>query len=119
MKVAITSQGKTLESEIDQRFARAPFFIFIDSETGEFEAHDNSGPMSAAHGAGPQAASLMADKGVEAVITGHCGPNAFRALSAAGINVVIGANGTVAEALEKFKSGELKPAPNPDVRGHW
>ena len=119
MKVAVSSLGKTLESDVDERFARASFFIFLDTETGEFEAHDNSGPMSAAHGAGPQAASLMADKGVEVVITGHCGPNAFRALSAAGIGAATGASGTVAEALERFKSGELKPAARSDVVGHW
>ena len=119
MKVAVSSEGKTLESKIDQRFARAPFFVFVDSETGEFEVHDNSGPMNAAHGAGPQASSLLADKGVEVLITGHIGPNAFRALNAAGIKVVTGASGTVAEALEKFKSGELKPASGSDVRGHW
>ena len=119
MKIAVSSEGKTLESEIDQRFARAAYFIFLDSETGEFEAHDNSGPMNAAHGAGPQASSLLADKGVEVVITGHCGPNAFRTLNAAGIKVVTGARGTVAGALAKLKSGELKPASNPDVGGHW
>ena len=119
MKVAVSSEGKTLESKIDQRFARAPFFIFADSETGEFEAHDNSGPMTAAHGAGPQASSLLADKGVEVLITGHCGPNAFRALAAAGIKVVTGASGTVAEAIEKFRSGDLKPSSGSDVGGHW
>ena len=119
MKVAVSSEGKTLDSKIDQRFARAAYFIFVDSETGEFEVHDTSGPMNAAHGAGPQAASLLADKGVEVVITGHCGPNAFRALNAAGIKVVTATAGTVSEVLEKFKSGELKPASNPDVKGHW
>ncbi|MBN2209422.1 MAG: NifB/NifX family molybdenum-iron cluster-binding protein [Candidatus Coatesbacteria bacterium] len=119
MIVAVSSEGKTLESKIDQRFARAPYFLFIDTETGELEAHDNADTMNASHGAGPQAARLMADKGAEVLITGHCGPNAFRALNAAGVKIVTGASGTVAEVLEKFKSGELQPASNPDVQGHW
>ena len=119
MKVAVSSEGKTLESRMDERFARAPFFMFADTETGELEAFDNNSTMNAAHGAGVQASRLMAEKGVEVVITGHCGPNAFRALNAAGIKVVTGASGTVSEVLAKLKSGELKPASNPDVKGHW
>ncbi len=119
MKVAVSSEGKTLESKMDERFARAPFFIFVDTESSEFEAHDNSETMNASHGAGVQASRLMADRGVEAVITGHCGPNAFRALNAAGVKVVTGASGTVSEVLEQFKSGEIKPVANPDVKGHW
>ncbi|MBN2208984.1 MAG: NifB/NifX family molybdenum-iron cluster-binding protein [Candidatus Coatesbacteria bacterium] len=119
MKVAVSSEGKTLDSKMDERFARAPFFIFADTKTGEFEVHDNDETMNAAHGAGVQASRLMAERGVEVVITGHCGPNAFRALNAAGIEVVTGASGTVSEVLAKFKSGEIKPASNPDVKGHW
>ncbi len=119
MKVAITSQGKDLNSEIDGRFARARWFILADTETGAFEAVDNSENMNALHGAGPQAAQKLASLGAEALITGHCGPNAFRALQAGGIKVITGASGTVGDALEKFKSGELKTLESPDVMGHW
>jgi predicted Fe-Mo cluster-binding NifX family protein len=66
-----------------------------------------------------QASRLMLDNGIEAVITGHCGPNAFRALDAAGIQVVTGANGTVYEVLEKFKNGDLTPASSANARAHW
>jgi predicted Fe-Mo cluster-binding NifX family protein len=55
----------------------------------------------------------------EAVITGHCGPKAFRTLQAAGIQVVVGADGTVADAVEQFKSGELVPSDAADVESHW
>ena len=119
MKAAVTSRGRTLGDEVDPRFGRAQVFLVVDTETGEFEAVDNKQNLEAAQGAGIQAARLVAERGADVVITGHCGPKAFRTLSAAGIKVVGGAEGTVAEELEKFKAGDLKPAGDADVEGHW
>ena len=119
MKVAITAQGQDLESPVDPRFGRAKWFLVVDTETGEFEVVDNKQNVNAAQGAGIQAAQIVASKETNVLITGHCGPNAFRTLSAAGIQIIAGAKGTVAEALEKFKSGEVKPVDGPDVEGHW
>ena len=61
----------------------------------------------------------MARHGVEAVLSGHCGPKAFRTLSAAGIKIYAGVSGTVEEAIESFKAGELEPLDTADVEGHW
>ncbi len=119
MKVAVTAQGKTLESSVDPRFGRAQCFIIVDTETDDFEVVDNKQNLNAAQGAGIQAGRTVAEHKAEVLITGHCGPNAFRTLSSAGIKVAVGAEGTVAEALEKFKSGELKAAEGADVEGHW
>jgi len=69
-------------------------------------------------GAGIQAAQTIASKGVKVVITGNVGPNAFQALSAAGIEVMTGASGTVKEAIEKFKNGQLSKAGSPTVGEH-
>jgi predicted Fe-Mo cluster-binding NifX family protein len=119
MKVAVTSRGPTLDDEVDPRFGRARMFIVADTESGEFEAVDNKQNLEAAQGAGIQAARIVSECGAEVVITGHCGPNAFRTLSAAGIKVVVGAEGAVKDAIEKFKSGELKSVAGADVEGHW
>lgn len=119
MKIAITSQGNNLESEVDPRFGRAPWYIIADTETDGFEPVDNTDVAGASHGAGPQAAQKIASFGVNAVITGHCGPNAFRALQAGSIEVFTDARGTVKEVLEKFKKGEFQSTQNPDVGGHW
>jgi predicted Fe-Mo cluster-binding NifX family protein len=119
MKVAVTSSGKTLDSSVDPRFGRAPYFVVVDVESGAFGVHDNARNLNAAQGAGVQSAATVSDLGVDAVITGHCGPNAFRALKAAGIAVVVGAQGSVKDAVEQFKKGKLKPADSADVQGHW
>ena len=119
MKVAITSQGTELSSPVDPRFGRAKYFIVVDTESGSFEAVDNAQNLNAPQGAGIQAAQNVSAKGAEVVVTGHVGPNAFRTLSAAGIKIAVGAEGTVSEALEKFKAGELKESDGADVEGHW
>ncbi len=119
MRLAITSIGKALESRVDTRFGRAAFFVIVDTDTGKFEAHDNAPNLQASQGAGIQAALEVSRLGVETVITGHCGPKAFKTLRSAGIQVVVGAQGTVGEAVEDFKKGVLKPAESPDTEGHW
>jgi len=119
MKLLITSSGKALDSPVDPRFGRAAFFTVVDADTGAFEVHDNAQNLNTAQGAGIQAAETVSRLGAGVVITGHCGPKAFRALRAAGIGVVVGAGGTVAEAIQAFRSGKLKPAESADVEGHW
>jgi predicted Fe-Mo cluster-binding NifX family protein len=119
MKLVITSSGRTLNDPVDPRFGRAAFFIVVDSDTGAFESHPNTQSLNAAQGAGIQSAETVSKLGANAVLTGHCGPKAFRALQAAGIQIVIGAEGTVQQAVEAFKKGVLKPADKADVEGHW
>jgi predicted Fe-Mo cluster-binding NifX family protein len=82
-------------------------------------SHDNAQNLNALQGAGVQAGQAVARLGAEAVLTGHVGPKAFHALSAAGIAVCTGATGTVREAVEQFKAGQLQAAQKPDVAGHW
>jgi predicted Fe-Mo cluster-binding NifX family protein len=120
VKIIITAQGEKLDSLVDPRFGRATRFILYDTETASCEAISNAQGMDAAQGAGIKAAETISRHGAQVLITGHCGPNAFEALKAAGIKVVSGAEGcTVAQALEKFKSGALKLADSSDVVGHW
>ncbi len=119
MKVAVTSQGQNLDSKVDLRFGRASWFIVVDTETGEYQAVSNEQNLSAGQGAGIQSAQNVSRQGVEAVITGNCGPKAFRTLNAAGIKIFTGAEGSVSGVLEQFKSGKLSEASGANVEGHW
>jgi predicted Fe-Mo cluster-binding NifX family protein len=118
VKICVTSSGNTLDAPVDPRFGRTAHFMIVDSENMSFEAVSNTagGAMS---GAGIQAAQTIASKGVNVVITGNVGPNAFQALASAGIRIVVGAYGTVREVIEKFKRGELTETRVPTVRGHF
>jgi len=118
MKIAISSSGKDLDSQIDPRFGRCQYFIFIDPETMEFEALENAGLM-ASGGAGVQAAQSVVQKGASAVITGNLGPNAASALSASGIKVYLVPEGTVKEVTEAYKSGTLKEVSGSTVPPHF
>jgi predicted Fe-Mo cluster-binding NifX family protein len=119
MKLAVSSQGGSLQSPLDPRFGRAKYFILLDTETGAFSAVDNSVNLNAAQGAGIQAARRVVELGADALITGHVGPKAFSTLQAGGIRIYAGASGTVAEAIEQFKAGKLEAASSADVEGHW
>jgi predicted Fe-Mo cluster-binding NifX family protein len=118
MKIAITARGGSLDSEVDPRFGRAGCFIVVDPDTMEFEVVDNKQNVQAASGAGVQAAQLVADHNIAAVLTGNCGPKAFRTLKAAGIEVFVGISGTVKEAIAVYKGSKLKPAENANVEAH-
>jgi len=119
MKIAVTSQGKTLDSQVDPRFGRAPYFIIVDTESLDFEVIDNSANQNAFKGAGIQAATDVSKHKAEVLLTGHCGPNAFKALSAAGIKVCNNATGTVREAVDAFKAGKMTFSEAPNAMSHW
>jgi predicted Fe-Mo cluster-binding NifX family protein len=117
MRVAVSSTGEDLEAQIDPRFGRCQYFIIVDLDSMKYEAVLNESAM-ASGGAGIQAAQSIAGLGVEAVITGNVGPNAFQTLSASGIKIVTGASGIVSDAVERFKNGELRETSNPTVGSH-
>ncbi len=118
MKIAVSSTGKSLDSQIDPRFGRCQYFIFVDPESMEFEALENEGLM-AMGGAGVQASQFIAQRGSNVLITGNIGPNAASALSASGIKVFLVSGGTVREVIEAYKSGNLREATGATVPPHF
>jgi len=118
MRIAVTSTGPDLDAEMDPRFGRAQYLLVVDTDSLEFEAVENPN-IAAGGGAGIQTSQMIASKGVEAILTGNCGPNAYRTLSAAGLQIYVGISGIVRDAVESFKRGELQPISNPSVPGHF
>ena len=119
MKLAITSEAGTLASQIDLRFGRAKYLIVVDTDTADFNVHDNSVNLNAAQGAGIQTGQNIANLDVDAVITGNVGPNAFKTLNAAGIKIFLAEKQTVQEAIDLFKAGKLTEVNQANVTGHW
>ncbi len=119
MKVAVTSTGVDLDSQVDPRFGRAPYILIVDSETFEFEALDNKENVNALKGAGIQTASMVSRKGVKVLLTGFCGPNAFKALKAANIGVANDAAGSVREAVKAYIDGKLPLSEEANVEAQW
>lgn len=119
MKIAVSCSQKELESPLDQRFGRAPYFLIYDSATDTFEVIDNKQNLQAPQGAGIQAARNVADSGAKVLITGNVGPNAYHTLNAADITIYLTKGGTVKEALEAYKNGDLNKTSAANVEGHW
>ena len=117
MKIAVTSSGTSLDAQVDPRFGRCARFVYVDPETLAVESEANEA-ASAGGGAGIAAARQLVGKGTEAVLTGHCGPNAYDVLAAAGIKVFTNIAGSVREAVEAYKAGTLQPVTGPDASAH-
>lgn len=119
MKAAFSTSGSDLSAPVDARFGRCARFILCDVETGDFEVIENRQNLGAAQGAGIQAAQAVVRAGADCVVTGHCGPKAFKVLKAAGVAVYSTTASSVAAALDLLRNGELTPADSADVEGHW
>jgi len=117
MKICITSQGKDIKAQVDPRFGRCQYFIIVDTDTDEIDAVENIN-KDGMGGVGVQSGQMMALKKVKAVLTGNVGPNAFETLKAAGIEIITGVSGSVAEAVAKYKKGEFKPTVSSTVDSH-
>ena len=114
MIVVITAQGTEPSDSVDPRFGRAPHFVLFDTETEIFKALDNSQQVNAAQGAGVQAAQNVVAAGAEVLLTGQCGPKAYQALSAAGVKIFAGIQGTVEEAVQAWRDDALELLTDPN-----
>lgn len=119
MKIAVTSTGIDLDAQIDPRFGRAAYILIIDSETLAFDVLDNKDNVNALKGAGIQAAKMVSDKKAEVLLTGFCGPNAFKVLNAASIGVASSAAVSVREAVKAYLDGTLPLSDEANVEGQW
>ncbi|MBS3763607.1 MAG: 4Fe-4S binding protein [Planctomycetes bacterium] len=118
MEIAVTTTGPNLQDDIDPRFGRCSYFLFVDTDTLDFEAINNPN-ATAGGGAGIQSAQMMVDRGVSTVLTGNCGPNAFQVLNSGGIDVIVGVSGNAEDAVQEFKSGALSQSGQANVESHF
>jgi predicted Fe-Mo cluster-binding NifX family protein len=117
MKIAVSSQGEHLDAPASPVFGRCPTYLFVEPETMEFEALPNPA-MNQGGGAGIQAAQFVVNQGAKAVLSGNLGPNAFDVLQAAGVPGFLVIEGTVRQAVEAYKTGQLQPMGGPNVGAH-
>lgn len=118
MKVAVSSSGKDLDSQIDPRFGRCAYFLLVETDNMGFEVFENEN-IALGGGAGIQSAQFVASMGAKAVLTGNCGPNAVDTLAAARVALFTGQNGTIREAIERYKEGQLRPSTEANVTAHY
>lgn len=117
MKIALTAEEANLEGALDPRFGRCNYFLVVETEDRSFSAHSNPA-TGASGGAGPQAAQFISELGAEAIVSGDFGPNAFRALSAAGMKLYKAPVKPVTELLDDFIAGSLEEVNAPSGPSH-
>ncbi|MBF0198212.1 MAG: NifB/NifX family molybdenum-iron cluster-binding protein, partial [Planctomycetes bacterium] len=97
----------------------ASCFVIYDTEEETFTLLENSVNLNAAQGAGIQAAQAIAKAGVNILLSGHCGPKAFKVLKASMIKFYSTEAATVKEAIDLFQKGMLSCHTEANVEGHW
>jgi len=117
MKICVTAVADGLDAQVDPRFGHSQYFVIVDPATMAYEAMPNAA-LNAPEGAGIQAAQAMVNKGVDVVISGNMGPNAFQVLSTAGVKIATGGYGTVKDAVELYQAGKLTEAGTATVAAH-
>jgi predicted Fe-Mo cluster-binding NifX family protein len=117
MKMVVTSSGADLDAAASPVFGRCPVYVFVDTETMAFETVENPA-LASPHGAGIQAAQFVSARGIQAVVTGNVGPNAFQVFQSAGIPVYFFEGGTVRQAVAAYKTGQLLSATNASAPAH-
>jgi len=119
MKIAVSSENASASNLVDPRFGRAKYFMIYDTETKNWECINNSQNLHSAQGAGIQAAATIVNNGCSVLISGHCGPKAFAALSKANVEIYLSGNSTVEEALQLYLDNKLNKASEANAEGHW
>jgi len=113
MNICVTASGEGLDSEVDPRFGRCSYFVIYDPETRNVKSISNAAAFTSG-GTGIKAAEIVANAGVDVLLTGIVGPNAFSIFSELGIDVQVGIKGTVLEAIRQYEAGELHSLQSPN-----
>lgn len=106
MKIAIPTDGNTLDTTVCVSFGRAPYFLFHDTVKNTWEFIENPA-ASETGGAGIKAAQTIVDHQGEVLLTPRCGENAAEVLTAAGIKLYKTTIRSVKESLEAHHQGDL------------
>ena len=119
MRIVVSAQGDHLDSEVDPRFGRAMRFLLVDTEDMSCKVIENEQNFDLPQGAGIQAAQNAARHDPDVVLTGNCGPKAFKVLQTAGVQVVIGVKGVIRDVVQAYMEGKYEAAQEANVEGHW
>jgi predicted Fe-Mo cluster-binding NifX family protein len=108
VRLCVSATGPDLDAEVDEEFGHCAYFVLVNPETMEFTAVKNQG-ANAEMGAGIYAAETVVKEGCDVVITGWVGPHGQKKLLANNIRIVMDEEGTVREAVERYKRKHLPP----------
>ena len=105
MKILISATGKDIESNIDAKFGRAPFFLIVGPKIEGVKVIENKA-RDRSSGVGITSANVVLNEGIDAVITKDIGPEAYKVFKSCRIKIYQ-AEGKIKDAIQDFKEGKL------------
>ena len=115
MKICIPTMGESgLDDSVGEHFGRVPTYTIVDLDTDEVKVVSNVSHHMGGHDDPPK---IMAREGVNVMICQGLGRRAISMFEELGIEVYIGAVGTVRDAAVAFKLGRLQKATVDDACG--
>ena len=115
MKICIPTIGDNgLEDHVGEHFGRVPTYTIVDLDTDEVKVIPNTSEHMGGQGYPPE---LMVKEGVTVMVCRGLGRRAISMFEELGIEVYIGAFGTVQNAIDDFKQGKLQKAGLSDACG--
>ncbi len=96
-----------MDEQVGEHFGRVPNYTMIDSETDEVQVIDNTSEHMGGTG---YPAEILANAGVNVMICGGLGRRAIMMFEERGVMVYVGASGTVGNAYQMYKNGQLQAA---------
>ena len=112
MKVVIAANGPTLDSPVAKRFGHAPYYLYVDSETGQAQAINNTDPHDETHAIIPQ----LVGQGAEVFVTGNIGPHAFKLIRSLKRQVALARQMSAGQALDRLQRDELEILSAPTLK---
>jgi len=108
MKIAIPSTSEAFTSLISDTLGRAPFLIFYDSSTGEYDSVENPG-FQIQDGSGLKASEIILEKRADVLLTREIGRKSYSALQKDHIKIeMLNSSGTVKSAINKYLKKQEK-----------
>ena len=108
MKICLPSNGENgLDDIVGEHFGRVPTYTIIDLDTEEVKVIPNTSHHMGGELYPPE---LMMQEGVNIMVCRGLGRKAILMFEEYGIDVYIGASGTIRDAVMAFKQGKLRKA---------
>jgi predicted Fe-Mo cluster-binding NifX family protein len=117
-KVAVPSEGSTIDSVMSKYFGKAPCYIVYDTKKKGYWTVQN--PFyNKKHARGLRVSAMLVNKGVGTTVSPNIGPEPARYFNNNNVKMYIGASGTVRDAINQYLSGKLVRTEQPNVPTHY
>ncbi|MGQ9588143.1 MAG: NifB/NifX family molybdenum-iron cluster-binding protein [Thermoplasmata archaeon] len=108
MKVCVPTSGRGgIDDRVSEHFGRSPTFTVVDTKSEKVDVVDNTSEHMGGMGKPPE---QIAQAGAQVLVCSGLGPRAISMFESYGIEVYVGAQGSVRQAIEMWRSGRLQRA---------